>query len=238
MSIKVVSFDLDDTLWPIHPVIIKAEKETNKWLVANYPGVKKILYSEDMIDIRNQLINNQRDLLNNLSELRKLCLVELGIRSGYKKIEAKNMAKESFKIFFSKRNCVNFYDGVEDCLIQLKKKYLLGVITNGNANLKEIGINHYFDFYVSAEDINCGKPDPKIFHTFIKKTGLHANEICHVGDHALNDVSASLNVGMKAIWFNEKKDNWPFEEILDFEEIYYWKELEQVLEKINSKHQA
>ena len=59
MSIKAVSFDLDDTLWPLLPVILKAEKDTNNWLVKNYPGVKKLLESEEIISIRNELISQE-----------------------------------------------------------------------------------------------------------------------------------------------------------------------------------
>ena len=43
MNIKAITFDLDDTLWPLMPVILKAEKDTNKWLIENYPGVENLL---------------------------------------------------------------------------------------------------------------------------------------------------------------------------------------------------
>jgi len=107
MTIKAVSFDLDDTLWPILPVILKAEKGTNEWLIENYPGVEKLLNSKEMMDIRDNLISQKSDLINQLSKLRELSLVELGIRSGYEREEAEIMARESFKIFFSK-NCSFF----------------------------------------------------------------------------------------------------------------------------------
>ena len=100
MNIKAVSFDLDDTLWPILPVILKAEELTNTWLINNYPAVENLLNTEEMTDIRNKLIFERRDLVYHLSELRKLSLVELGIRSGYTKSESQAMAEESFKIFF------------------------------------------------------------------------------------------------------------------------------------------
>ena len=101
MTIKAISFDLDDTLWPILPVILKAEKDTNRWLIKNYPGVEKLLNNKEMMEIRDELIAQKGDLINQLSKLRELSLVELGVRSGYKKKEAKIMARESFKIFFS-----------------------------------------------------------------------------------------------------------------------------------------
>ena len=154
MSIKAVSFDLDDTLWPLLPVILKAEKDTNEWLIDNYPGVEVLLKSKEVMKIRDDLISKKTDLVNQLSKLRELTLVELGIRSGYSREESQVMARESFKIFFSGRNDVTLYEGTEQTLKNLKEKYVLGVITNGNADLKKIGINHYFDFNISAENMN------------------------------------------------------------------------------------
>ena len=154
MSIKAVSFDLDDTLWPLLPVILKAEKDTNQWLIDNYPGVEVLLKSQEAMKIRDDLISKKNDLVNQLSKLRELSLVELGIRSGYNREESQIMARESFKIFFSGRNDVTLYEGTEQTLKNLKEKYVLGVITNGNADLEKIGISHYFDFNVSAENMN------------------------------------------------------------------------------------
>ena len=41
--IKAITFDLDDTLWPILPVIIEAEKITKRWLIKNYPPLEIVL---------------------------------------------------------------------------------------------------------------------------------------------------------------------------------------------------
>ena len=150
MSIRAVSFDLDDTLWPLLPVILKAEKDTNQWLIDNYPGVEVLLKSQEAMKIRDDLISKKNDLVNQLSKLRELSLVELGIRSGYNREESQIMARESFKIFFSGRNDVTLYEGTEQTLKNLKEKYVLGVITNGNADLEKIGISHYFNFNISA----------------------------------------------------------------------------------------
>ena len=230
MKIKAVSFDLDDTLWPLLPVILKAEKDTNQWLVQNYPGVESLLKSKEVMKIRDDLISQKSNLINQLSKLRELTLVELGIRSGYAREEAEIMARESFKIFFSGRNDVTLYEGAEETLQSLKQKYVLGVITNGNADIKKIGINQYFEFNISAENMNTGKPDPVIFEEALKQTGFRAEEICHVGDHPVNDVEGSNNFGMKSIWFNEKGIDWPLDEKPDFKEVSSWAELEGTLE--------
>ena len=231
MSIKAVSFDLDDTLWPLLPVIVKAEKDTNEWLIENYPGVENLLKSDEVKEIRDSLISQESNLVYQLSKLRELTLVELAIRSGYTKEESEVLARESFKIFYAGRNDVTLYEGVEGVLESLKQNYVLGVITNGNADIKKIGIDHYFDFYISADNINAGKPDPIIFEEALRQTGFKAEEICHVGDHPVNDVQGSLNAGMHAIWFNEKGIDWPFEAKPNFKEVSSWNELEKTLEK-------
>ena len=230
MSIKAISFDLDDTLWPLLPVILKAEKDTNKWLIENYPAVENLLISDEVKEIRDSLISQESKLVYQLSKLRELTLVELAMRSGYTKKESESLARDSFKIFFAGRNDVTLYEGVEKVLESLKQKYVLGVITNGNADIKKIGIDHYFDFNISASNVNAGKPEPEIFEEALKQTGFRAEEICHVGDHPVNDVEGSNNFGMKSIWFNEKGVDWPLDEKPDFKEVKSWDELEGTIE--------
>ena len=94
MNIKAITFDLDDTLWPLMPVILKAEKDTNKWLIENYPGIENLLKSDEVKEIRDSLISQENKLVYQLSKLRELTLVELAIRSGYTKKESESLAKE------------------------------------------------------------------------------------------------------------------------------------------------
>ena len=37
MTIKAVTFDLDDTLWPLYDVIMNSHKLSNDWLIENIP---------------------------------------------------------------------------------------------------------------------------------------------------------------------------------------------------------
>ena len=43
MTIKVVTFDLDDTLWPLRETILAAHKSANDFLASQVPSVKEIL---------------------------------------------------------------------------------------------------------------------------------------------------------------------------------------------------
>ena len=105
----------------------------------------------------------------------------------------------------------------------------MGVITNGNADLEKIGIDHYFNFSFSSSDLNTSKPDPVMFEAATKHTGLDAHEICHVGDHPINDVKASLDFGMKSIWYNGNKSEWPLSDIQVLE-VKYWSDLKEAVQ--------
>jgi putative hydrolase of the HAD superfamily len=227
--IKAISFDLDDTLWPIMPTILNAERETNSWIKDNYPGAASLMNTKDIFAIRDKLVSKNPNLVNQLSELRRLSFVELGLLAGYSREDAETMAIESFKIFFTARNEVKLYEGVEETLEELKKEYSLGVITNGNADLEKIGIDHYFNFSFSSSDLNASKPDPVMFEAATKHTGLDAHEICHVGDHPINDVKASLDFGMKSIWYNGNKSEWPLSDIQVLE-VKYWSDLKEAVQ--------
>ena len=231
MTIKSISFDLDDTLWPLMPNIVEAEKTTNEWIKDNFPGTAVLLGKQDVIEIRDKLIKEDPNLMNQISDLRKLMFYELNIRAGYGKEESENMAEEAFEIYFKGRNAVTFYEGVIETLELLKNDYSLGVVTNGNADLQVIGIDNLFDYIFSAADLNAHKPDPVMFEAVINRTGLRAEEICHIGDHPINDVKASLDFGMTPIWFNYEKASFPLEGI-EVAEFSDWNSLPDLIKQL------
>ena len=47
-AIKAVLFDLDDTLWPIVPVIVRAERLLFDWIREHAPGVAASYSIEEM----------------------------------------------------------------------------------------------------------------------------------------------------------------------------------------------
>ena len=49
MTIKVVTFDLDDTLWPLRETILAAHKSANDFLASQVPSVKEILSSKSLL---------------------------------------------------------------------------------------------------------------------------------------------------------------------------------------------
>ncbi len=228
MSIKYISFDLDDTFWDVMPTIYRAEDLTSSWIKENYPGADKIIQSTSMMDLRNKLLKEDPSLLVKISDLRTKMFYEVGLLAGYNKEESDKLSKNAFNIFIEARNDVKLFEGVQETLESLNQNYSLGVITNGNADLKKIGIDHLFSHIFSSANSGAHKPDPKAFEILIEASGLKPEEICHVGDHPLNDVKGSLDCGMQPIWFKNKDAEWPYKEIVvpQFEK---WVDFESVL---------
>ena len=68
--IKMITFDLDDTLWDNIPTITKAEFETRKW-IENQVGFVDWGTFEDFLDIREALIKDDASIAWDISKLRK-----------------------------------------------------------------------------------------------------------------------------------------------------------------------
>ena len=202
--IKCITFDLDDTLWAIEPVIIEAEQRFYTWLKENYPIVAE---NFDILSLRQLMKNtasDNPDIKHNLTKVRIKAYTY--IKDLYKLSD--DMPLKSFEYFMKYRNKVKLYDGAENMLIELKKKYIIGTITNGNASLEKIGIKNFFDFEVKASDVGFMKPSPKIFEAAVKKAGCNPSEMVHIGDSYDKDIIGAKSINMNYIWLNHKKNEY------------------------------
>lgn len=81
----------------------------------------------------------------------------------------------------------------------------LALISNGYGqfqydNFKALNIGHLFDEVLISEWEGLRKPDPAIFHRALTRLGVDAGNAIFVGDHPDNDIRASREAGMKAVW--------------------------------------
>ena len=61
-KIRLITFDLDDTVWPNHKVIVDAEKALWNFLLIKVPDVKNYLHEENINEIRVGLIEKDNSL--------------------------------------------------------------------------------------------------------------------------------------------------------------------------------
>ena len=68
--IKCITFDLDDTLWAIEPVIVEAEKKFYSWLKKNYPIVTENFDILSLRQLMRKTASDNLDIKHNLTEVR------------------------------------------------------------------------------------------------------------------------------------------------------------------------
>lgn len=206
-KIQAISFDLDDTLWPILPVIEHAERSMYDWLVVNYPRIGDNFSYEEMQSFKQQVVLNNPQLQHDMTAMRKKMLDLAAFQSGY----GARLIEPAFRVFYEARNQVTFFDDVLPVLEQLtaNEQLRLGAITNGNANLTLTGCEPFFECCVSAEQAGIAKPAPEIFLDFADRMQINPKHILHVGDHPIADVAGAEAVGMQTVWLNRDQKEWP-----------------------------
>lgn len=207
--IKAISLDLDDTLWPIWPTIERAEKALHEWLVVNAPMAAALFSSPSALrEIRDSMATTRPDLKNDLSALRRESIRLALYRAG----ENPLMAEAAFDVFFAERQRVTLFEDAQPSLQYLAGRFPLVTISNGNADVAQVGLGAYFRATISAREFGVGKPDPRIFHAAAGAVDLEPEDILHVGDDATLDALGAINAGMQAAWVNRSDHLWPHEQ--------------------------
>jgi FMN hydrolase / 5-amino-6-(5-phospho-D-ribitylamino)uracil phosphatase len=210
--IKAISFDLDDTLWPILPIIERAEKALHEWLATHAPMAAALFSSPSALrEIRDHVATTRPELKNDLSSVRRESIRLALYRAG----ENPLLAEQAFDAFFAERHRVTLFEDARPCLEFLSARLPLVSVSNGNADLELVGLSHFFHASISAREFGAGKPDPRIFHAAAGALELTPHDVLHVGDDATLDALGALNAGMQAAWVNRSGHLWPHEQHAD-----------------------
>ncbi len=201
-AFELITFDLDDTLWDNGPVIRKAVLECYDWLLTRCPDLAAAHDIASLNTLKEHIRRSNPDLTHRVSEVRRVGMRMALEEVGYSAKEARSLAEQAFDVFHHWRHQVELFPDAERVLKRLSVNYTLGVITNGNADVNELGLGHYFKFSVSAEELNLSKPDPLVFEAALEKTGVKPQRALHIGDNLITDVKGAADVGMKTVWFN------------------------------------
>jgi HAD superfamily hydrolase (TIGR01509 family) len=201
----VLSFDLDDTLWPVGPVIAAAESTLLSWLRTRYPQTLRGHSVESLRAQRAQVAERFPEHGHDLTFLRHRALKDLFGAAGH----SESLADEALEVFFAARNRVEFYDDVRPALRRLRARYRLFAISNGNADLERCGIADLFAGHITARAAGAAKPDARIYAALLKLTGVEASQVLHIGDDPLADVVGATQAGMQAVWLNRDARQWP-----------------------------
>ncbi|MEY4443372.1 MAG: hypothetical protein RL442_2372 [Pseudomonadota bacterium] len=180
-TIRAITLDLDDTLWPIAPTMVRAEAALQQYLRAHAPAAAVLCYQAGgLARIRQQLQQEWHDRLHDLSALRRETIRRALVESG----ENADLAVPAFELFFEARQQVDLYEDALEALSFLASRYPVVALSNGNADVNRVGLGQHFHAAVSAQEFGVAKPDPRIFHEAASLAGVTAPEVLHIGDDA------------------------------------------------------
>ncbi len=204
-DIRAITFDLDDSLWAIEPVIRRAETRMHDHFREHFPEVARRHDPGSVHAMRARVIESHPHIAHDLSALRHVSFRIMLEDCGYDGVHADRL----LEMFIAWRHEVEFFEDVVPALERLASRYRLFAVSNGNADVARLGLGDYFEGQVSAQSEGIGKPDPRIFHAACQRLDLDPGEVLHIGDHPVDDVEGALNAGLKAAWLNRVGADWP-----------------------------
>ncbi|MEO8741865.1 MAG: HAD family hydrolase [Lysobacteraceae bacterium] len=201
---RAITLDLDDTLWPIAPVIERAEAALHDWMLAHAPNAAARYPIAKMRALRETVALANPHLAHDYTAQRKLSLSHVFTECGHDP----ELVEAAFAAFHAARNRVELYPDVVVALDRLAVHAPLAALTNGNADLAQIGLHGCFVFALGAREHGSGKPDASIFHAACERLGIAPHEVLHVGDDPELDIVGAGRAGLRTCWVNRREETW------------------------------
>ncbi|MCA7996840.1 HAD family hydrolase [Burkholderia metallica] len=196
-QVSALSFDLDDTLWPFGPSVVRAEASLRAWLVEHAPGTESVLSTPQALsELREEYERLCPELAGDFRAMR-IGSIRLALERANEDVA---LTEPAYAAFYAARNRVEFYEDALPALAWLSARFPLVAVTNGNADLRLTGGGEFFRATLSAQTFGVAKPEPGIFHAAAQALDVRPAELLHVGDDYHLDVIGALNAGLQAAW--------------------------------------
>lgn len=204
--IRALSFDLDDTLWAIEPTILRAEQLLHDWLQRHHPEIPALFTPVALRELTRAAATRWPEQAHDRGGLRRAALRLAAEQVG---IVERFCEHTAFEVFQHARNQVELFPEALPVLNRLRVRYPLVALSNGNADLTRIGIDHLFVLALNPETTGTAKPDPAMYHAACEALGVAPEEVLHIGDDPRLDVQGAAGAGMRTAWFNPGQRGWP-----------------------------
>jgi putative hydrolase of the HAD superfamily len=193
---EAILLDLDDTLWPLAPSMMAAEQALKDWLAAHAPATGVLMDSRRRGEIRAQVLADHADRRHDMTftrqELLRRALAEAG--------EDEALAAGAFTVFIEARRRVMPYPEVEAVLAKWSRRYSIVAVSNGNADIMQTSLGHFFTAAVNAESAGVPKPDSRIFLQACALAGVAPERALHIGDDPDLDLIGARSAGLQGAW--------------------------------------
>lgn len=206
---RLLTLDLDDTLWPCEPVIQAAEQALLDWLGQRAPRLVEVHDRLSLRAHRLRLMAERPEIAHDLGLVRQRSLA-LALRDlDYPPELAESLAGEALEVFMAHRNRLQPFPDVEPALRRLAARFTLVTITNGNADPELTSLRGIFQHHVTAARAGAAKPDRGVFELALRLADCAPAQCLHIGDEPYLDVAAARVLGIEAVWVNRHRRTWP-----------------------------
>lgn len=186
-DMRVVIFDLDDTLYP--------EKE---YVKSGYTAIAK-----------------EYPQIKNMSERLWSAFLE-GKQAIDYVLDQENLIGEKdncLKIYRYHTPQIHFFDGVKEMLLRIKKTKMIGIITDGRpegqkAKIDALRLGEFANKIIITDELGGSefrKPNTRAFEIMQDFFKCHFSEMCYIGDNIKKDRIAPEKLGMTFIHFGNKE---------------------------------
>lgn len=202
---RAITLDLDDTLWPIIPLIERAEATLHAWLCEHAPLAAARYPTTAMRALRDRIARDNPHLSHDYSSQRLLSLRHALADSGHDP----SHAERAYDVFSAARNDVQTYPEVMTALARISARVPVAALTNGNADLGRTPLAAHFRFQLRAREHGAAKPEASIFLAACERLGHVPADVLHVGDDPHLDVIGAHRAGLRTCWINRTQASWP-----------------------------
>ena len=203
VTICAITLDLDDTVWPFAPIGIRIERVLDQWMRRHSPATADMFPAEAMRTLRERVGAENPSLAHDMSALRRMPL-EAALRESGGDVA---LADAAYDAFFAERNRVECYPDAIHALERISARLPIAALSNGNADLARIGLDHLFSAQLSACSFGSAKPDRAIFLAACEQLAVPPAQVLHVGDHPEADGAGAARAGLRSCWINRADDH-------------------------------
>jgi len=217
-EVRIISFDLDNTLWNTYGCINAANDALAAFLdqhqIKQPKRVEHIMQDLFRSNKRrySPILGEEAAHATLLTLLRTDAIsVLLEEYNGFSQSKAQYFAKQAFEIWANARHDAipqNLATNVLSCLDKISRlktsqghRILIGAITDGNSDPRRVEIlQRYFDFCVNAEAVGVSKPDKRVYMEAIRQVASHPAAA------GLIDVESSVDIEAGPFWVHVGDD--------------------------------
>lgn len=222
-EVRVVSFDLDNTLWNTSATIDAANNA-----LAAFLDSRKVIQPTRVEKVMGELFRKNKRRYSPLDEHAKApvyltLLRKDGIRSileednGFSVDEAVALSEEAFEVWVHARHDAitsNMALSAVDCLEEIASMQrkdghpiIIGAITDGNSDPKRVqSLAPFFDFCINAESVGVGKPDKRVYLEAIRQVASMPSMKDIFGDSPIDLSIDSLEDKVGPFWVHVGDD--------------------------------